>query len=157
MLFLCSALQNVVMKTDNRDWYQAILPGLEPDVVLYCIDPRVGTPERNYHPFTPHLCEVRGRNISNSSFRRMGAAYTQAGNIGHHRASLQHGCSRPWWPVARASKKSVLSSGACRKLTICNSVVFARSLPIYSEESCVSVAVGEEVGILTTRNSTKMK
>jgi hypothetical protein len=40
--------------SQSRDWYDAGLPGLEPDVVvLHCIDPRVGTPERNYAPLHP--------------------------------------------------------------------------------------------------------
>lgn len=37
----------------SPEWYDASLPGLEPDVVLQCIDPRVGTPERNSAPLHP--------------------------------------------------------------------------------------------------------
>jgi hypothetical protein len=40
-------------------------------------------------------------------------------------------------------------------LTIFNSVEFVRSSPMCLEELCVSVAVEEEVGTLTTKNSTK--
>jgi hypothetical protein len=116
VLILCSACQNVVIKTDNRDWYQANLPGLEPDVVLQCIDPRVGTPERNYPPLQPPMYVSRGgRKSSNSCFRRMGAASRQAGNIGR-RASLQHGCSRPWWLVARASEECVIELECLQKI-----------------------------------------
>ena len=45
----------------------------------------------------------------------MGAAYRQVGNIGHRTASLQHGCSRPWWLGTRVGEESLRQLGRLQK------------------------------------------
>jgi len=45
----------------------------------------------------------------------MGAAYRQVGNIGCRTASLQHGCSRPWWLGTRAGVESLRRLGRLQK------------------------------------------
>ena len=45
----------------------------------------------------------------------MGAAYRQVGNIGRRTASLQHGCSRPWWLGTRAGVESLIRLGRLQK------------------------------------------
>lgn len=97
----------------SPEWYDASLPGLEPDVVLQCIDPRGGTPERSSAP-------LRRQDWIETAVIQVLAAWALrtdklATSDSVQLVCRQHGCSgcsRPWWLGARSSERSVTELGA---------------------------------------------